>query len=361
MNQFAISIILIICTLVIYSQLRFIRLKDLGFNKDDILILSFTSESFKKQYERLKAGLSGIPEVISSSATSHVPGTGFTANGYRPEGHDRWIMFNKVAVDYDYIKTMGLHVTRGRNFSEDIKTDREAFLITEALCRQLDWKEPVGKNIYRNLDHPVIGVVGDFHFASLKHEIGPLILDMYPYLGFDFLMVRFRTDDLSGLISRIREVWEDIDPDEPFEYHFMDDVLDEVYRGEQKMGSLLLYFAILAILIACMGLFGLALFNTEQRTREIGVRKVLGSSVTGVILLMSGKFSRWVIFANILAWPIAYMILREYMQIYAYKIDLPVWVFFLSAVAVYMIALLTIGLQSFKAGRTNPMDTLRYE
>lgn len=359
--QFAISIVLIICTLVIYAQLGFIRSKDLGFNKDNILILNFTSDSFKQQYEKLKEALSGIPDVVSSSATSQIPGKGFTSNGYRPEGLDRSIMFNKVAVDYDYFSTMGLQVTDGRAFSRELTTDREAYLINEALARQLDWTYPVGKTIHRGKDHTVIGVVRDFHFASVHEEIGSLIFDMNPYLGYDHLLVRFRTANLSGLISDIQQVWRKIDPNEPFEYHFMDDVFDSVYRTEQRMSSMLLYFAILAIVIACMGLFGLALFNTEQRTREIGVRKVFGSSVSGVILLISGKFSRWVLLANILAWPVAYLIVKQYMQMYAYKINLPVWIFFLAAAGVYLIAILTISLQSYRAGMTNPGDALRYE
>jgi putative ABC transport system permease protein len=359
--QFAISIVLIICTLVIYAQLGFIRSKDLGFSKDNILILAFTSESFKQQYERLKEALSEIPDVISSSATSEVPGEGFTSNGYRPEGSENVIMFNKVAVDFDYIRTVGLQITSGRNFSEDFSTDREAYLINESLARQLDWSDPVGRTIDRNGDHKVIGVVKDFHFAPVHQEIGSLIFDMHTYMGYNYLLVRFSTDNLPGLIADIQKAWEGIDPNEPFEYRFMDDVFGETYKAEQRMSSMLLYFAILAILIACMGLFGLALFNTEQRTREIGVRKVFGSSVSGVILLLSGKFSRWVLLANVFAWPVAYLIVRRYMQMYAYKINLPVWVFFLSAAGVYLVALLTIGLQSYKAGVTNPIDALRYE
>ena len=204
-------------------------------------------------------------------------------------------------------------------------------------------------------------MVKDFHFAPVHQEIGPLIFDMNPYLGYDHLLVRFRTANLAGLISDIQHAWSKIDPNEPFEYHFMDEVFDAAYRTEQRMSSMLLYFAILAIVIACMGLFGLALFNTEQRTREIGVRKVFGSSVSGVIFLISGKFSRWVLLANILAWPVAYLIVRKYMQMYAYKINLPVWIFFLTAAGVYLIAILTISLQSYRAGVSNPGDALRYE
>jgi putative ABC transport system permease protein len=359
--QFAISIVLIICTLVIYAQLSFIKSRDVGFNQENILVLSFTSDSFKQQYERLKESLSGIPEVISSSATSQIPGRGFTSNGYRPEGYDHFMMFNKVAVDFDYIRTLGLQVTDGRDFSAAFSADPDAYLVNETLVRQLDWPDPVGKTINRGGDHPVIGVVRDFHFAPVHQEIGALIFDMKPYKGYSFLLVRFKTANLSGLISEIRKAWEGIDPNEPFEYHFMDEVFGQVYRAEQRMSSMLLYFAILAIVIACMGLFGLALFNTEQKTREIGVRKVFGSSVAGVMMLLSGKFSRWVLLANILAWPVAYLIVREYMKSYVYKIQLPVWIFFLTAAGVYLIALLTISLHSYKAGTTNPSDALRYE
>jgi putative ABC transport system permease protein len=360
--QFAISIVLIICTLVIYAQLGFIRSKDLGYDQDNILILNFTSESFTQKYEPLKDALSGIPDVISSSATSEIPGKGFTSNGYRPEGYDHTLMIHKVAVDFDYIRTIGLQVTNGREFSKDITTDRDAYLINETLARHLDWTEPVGKTIFRgNRDHTVLGVVKDFHFAPVHQKIAPLIFDMNPNLGYDHLLVRFRTTNLAGLISDIQQVWRKIDPNEPFEYHFMDEVFDAAYRTEQRMSSLLLYFAILAIVIACMGLFGLALFNTEQRTREIGVRKVFGSSVSGVIFLISSKFSRWVVLANILAWPVAYLIVRKYMQMYAYKINLPVWIFFLAAAGVYLLAIITISLQSYRAGVTNPGDALRYE
>ncbi len=209
--------------------------------------------------------------------------------------------------------------------------------------------------------HRVIGVVKDFHFASLHQEIGPLIFTMRPYMGYDFLLVRFKTENLNTLINDIRGVWEKIDQNEPFEYFFLDDVFDDMYRSEQKLGTMLLYIAILAIIIACMGLFGLALYNTEQSTKEIGLRKVFGSTVSRVVFLLTGKFTRWVLLANLLAWPVAYIIIRKYMQMYAYRIDLPVWVFFLTALGTYLIALVTISFQSLKAGTTNPAKTLRHE
>jgi len=359
--QFAISIILIICTLVIFSQLGYIKSKDVGYHKDNIVLLHFTSDQFKNKYELLKSELGNIPGILSSSATSEIPGRGFTSNGYRPEGYDDWIMFNAVDIDYDYVRTLGLQVIQGRNFSEEFPTDRDAYLINETLARKLNWDEAVGKTIYRGQDHQVIGVVKDFHFASLHQEIGPLIFHMSPYMGYDHLLVRFTTDDIALLLKNIQQVWEKIDPNEPFEFHFLDDVFDNVYQTENKMSSMLLYMAILAIIIACMGLFGLAMFNTEQRTKEIGVRKVFGSTVTRLFILLSGNFTRWVLLANLLAWPVAYFLTKKYMELYAYKINLPVWVFFLTALGAYLIALLTISFQSAKAGSTNPADALRYE
>jgi putative ABC transport system permease protein len=359
--QFAISLVLIICTLVIYAQLGYIKSKDVGYQKENILVLRFTSENFKNKYMILKEGLENISDVINSSATSEIPGTGFTSNGYRPEGYDRWLMFNAVDVDFDYIQTMGLQVLQGRGFSVEYPTDRNAYLINETLARELNWENPTGMTIEREGVHTIIGVVRDFHFASLHQEIGPLIFTMKPYMGYDFLLVRFKTENLNSLINSIRKVWEQIDPNEPFEYFFMDNVFDEMYRSEQKLSSMLLYIAILAIIIACMGLFGLALYSTEQRTKEIGVRKVFGSTVSKVVFLLTGKFTRWVLLANLLAWPVAYIIIRKYMQMYAYKIDLPVWIFFLTALGTYLIALITISFQSVKAGTTNPAKTLRYE
>jgi putative ABC transport system permease protein len=359
--QFAISLILIICTIVIYSQLGYIRSKDVGYNRENILVLPFTSENFKNKYIMLKDELKSIPGIINSSATSEIPGRGFTSNGYRPEGYDRWIMFNAVDVDYDYIETMGLQVVRGRAFSPEFPSDKNAFLINETLANELNWDDPEEKTIERNGIHPVIGMVKDFNFASLHQEIGPLIFAMTPYLGYDYLLVRFKTDNLDVLIDNIRKNWERIDPNEPFEYFFLDDAFNDMYRAEQKLGSMLLYIAILAIIIACMGLFGLALYSTEQSTKEIGLRRAFGSTIVKVVLLLTGKFTRWVLLANLLAWPVAYIIIRKYMQMYAYRIELPVWVFFLTALGTYLVALITISVQSVKAGTENPAKTLRYE
>ena len=359
--QFAISLVLIICTFVIYAQLGYIKSKDVGYQKENILVLHFTSENFRNKYMLLKDNLKNIPGVLNSSATSAIPGTGFTSNGYKPEGYDQWIMFNAVDVDYDYIQTMGLQVLQGRGFSAEYPTDRDAYLINETLARELNWDNPTGMTIERGGIHTVIGMVKDFHFASLHEEIAPLIFDMNPYLGYEYLLVRFSADNLNPLLNNIRRAWEQIDPNEPFEYFFLDNAFNEMYRAEQKLGSMLLYIAILAIIIACMGLFGLALYSTEQRTKEIGVRKVFGSTVARVVFLLTGKFTRWVLLANLLAWPVAYIIIRKYMQMYAYKIDLPVWVFFLTALGTYLVALFTISFQSVKAGTTNPAKTLRYE
>jgi putative ABC transport system permease protein len=359
--QFAISLVLIICTLVIYAQLGFVKSMDVGYQRENILVLRFTSEDFKNRYLILKDELKSIPGIISSSATSELPGTGFTSNGYLPEGFDKWIMFNAVDVDYDYIETMGLQVISGRSFSPNIASDKNAFMINETLAKELNWSDPEGKTIEREGVHQIIGMVKDFHFASLHQEIGPLIFTMRPYMGFDFLLVRFKTDNLNVLINNVRKAWENIDPNEPFEYYFLDDVFNEMYKAEQKLGTMLLYIAILAIIIACMGLFGLALYSTEQSTKEIGLRKVFGSTVSGVVLLLTGKFTRWVLLANLLAWPVAFILIRKYMQMYAYRIDLPVWVFFLTALGTYLVALITISVQSVKAGTENPAKTLRYE
>ncbi len=359
--QFAISIVLIICTLVIYAQLGYIRSMDPGYRKDEVMVLRFTSDAFKGRYRELKEKLAALPDVVSSSACSDVPGTGFSTNGYRPEGYEHPVQFNAVDVDYDYMRTLGLQVIQGRSFSREFSTDPDAYMINETLARQLNWEDAAGKTIYRNGGHTVIGVVRDFHFAPVHQEIGPLIFTLRPYMGYDFLLVRFRTADMDRLVAQVEGVWSSIDPDEPFEYYFMDDVFNMVYRSEKQMSRILLYVAILSILIACLGLFGLALYSTEQKTREIGVRKVFGSTASGVVRLLTGRFTRYVVLANLLAWPVAYLVIRKYMQMYAYRIDFPLWVFLLVALGVYLLALLTIAFQSYKASSLNPSDSLRYE
>lgn len=359
--QFTVSVVLIISTLVVYSQLDFIRSKDMGYDTDNLLVLKMTSDPFKAKFETLKNELSNVPGVIISSATSEIPGRGFTSNGYRPEGFENWLMFHAVEVDYNYIAAMGLNVVEGRGFSEDFLTDRDACMVNTALVRHLNWTEPVGKILHRESDMPVIGVVNDFHFASLHEEIAPLVITMKPYMGFDYLLVRFRAENTRRFLSGIEKAWESVDPDEPFEYHFYDEVFDDIYNTERKMSSVLLYIAVLAIIIACMGLFGLALYNTEARTREIGVRKVFGSSSGKIIFRLSGNFTRWVLIANIFAWPVAYIIFMKYMQNYAFRISFPLWIFLAASAGTYLIALITISFQSIRAGNTNPADVLRYE
>jgi len=359
--QFTISIILIICTLVVYSQLGYIRSKNLGYNTDNLLVLKMTSDSFKEKYKILKDQLSGVQGVISSSATSEVPGTGFTSNGYRPEGYENWLMFHAAEVDYDYITTMGLKVIEGRSFSEEFPTDRNSCMVNSALVSHLNWMTPLGKILFRETNMPIIGVVKDFHFASLHEEIAPLVITLNPYMGYDYLIVRFRTGNTARLISGIEKAWKSIDPDEPFEYYFYDEIFNQVYNAERKMSSVLLYISILAVIIACMGLFGLALHNTEVRTREIGIRKVFGSSTDNIVFHLTGNFTRWVLVANIFAWPVAYIIYLKYIQMYAYRVSMPMWIFLVATGGVYLVALGTTFFQSIRAARTNPANTLRYE
>ncbi len=359
--QFVISIALIICTLVIYTQLSYIRASDVGYAKENVLVLKLTSDGFRSKFQILKEELSKLPEVVSSSAASDFPGHHWTMNGYVPEGFKDPIMIHKLAVDYDFIKTLGLIVIQGREFSPEFATDRQAYMINENLARQLNWENPVGKTINRNVDHMIIGVVRDFHFSSFHEKIGPLIFDMNPYMGYDYLLVRFRTNNLTRLILDIGETWKGIDADEPFEYHLLDDALDNAYISEKKMGEALMYFAFLAIVIASMGLFGLTMYNTEQRTKEIGIRKVFGSSVSRIIFLLSGDFTQWVVIANLFAWPIAFYLMNKWVQHFAYRISMPVWIFILTAVGALLIALLTVSIQSLKAAITNPAEALRYE
>ena len=359
--QFIISIVLIICTGTIYNQLNYIRNKEPGFDKENIVILPLVSDETRGNNEIIKTAFKSIPDIIEVSASSDYPGHGFTRNGYLPEGFEEPIMIHVVDVDYDFIKTVGLEILKGRSFSREFSSDPKAYLINETCAKHLGWGEPIAKIISRGGDHQVIGLVKDFHFASLYHKIEPLIFTMKPYMGYSYLSVRINSGNINTTLNQLKKQWEKVVPGEAFDYIFLDESFNRVYRAEQQFGKILLYFAILTIIIACLGLFGLASFSTERRTKEIGIRKVMGSSVSGVVILLSREFTRWVLIANIVAWPVAYYGIKKWLQNFEYRIDFPVWIFFATALLVFLIAIFTVSYQAVKAARANPVDALKYE
>jgi putative ABC transport system permease protein len=365
--QFSISIVLIFATLVVYAQIRYMKNKDLGFNAEQVVAIPLTSRSLRDRTEAFKSEILRNPSVVSASASFGTPASGqgsgrsFIPDGY-PEGES--IYMETLFVDYDFIETFGLTLVSGRDFSREFSTDTEhAFILNEAAVKKLGWDNPVGKKFSEGDSEgegKVIGVVKDFHYESVLNKISPMVLTMRPF-QFSYISARVNLENVSQTLSFLKAKWQEFAPEYPFEYSFINEEFDRYYNFERRQGQLFTYCSILAIFISCMGIFGLASFTAEKRTKEIGIRKVLGASVSGIVILLSKEFIKWVLVANIIGWPIAYFVMKRWLQNFAYPVDISLWIFALSALLVLGIALLTVSYQSVKSALGNPVDSIRYE
>jgi putative ABC transport system permease protein len=281
---------------------------------------------------------------------------------------DNAIDMQTWAVDYDYLKTMGMEIVKGRNFSPEFGTDSTAILITETTAKLLGYDDPINKNLYApageyedNSFVPlhIIGVVKDFHFESLRQEIGPLCMRLGNSTG--TISFKVAAASTGGLINQIENKWKAMAPELPFSYRFLDDSFNEMYKNEQRVGSLAITFAVLAILIACLGLFGLVTYMAEQRTKEIGIRKVLGASITNVVTMISKDFLVLVAVACVIAFPVAWYAMDKWLADYAYRIDIEWWIFLAAGFTALAIALITISFKAIKAAIVNPVKSLRTE
>jgi len=351
--QFTVSIVLIVGTLMVGRQMDYIRNRDLGFDKNQVLWFDM-SDSLRKKTEALKTKLREHPS-IQSVATSN-----FTKPGVRSMWGQTWnekqMDIDVFLVDPDYIETMGLKIVEGRNFLKGSDRNR-AYILNESAVQEFGMNSPVGETVSRNT---IVGVVKDFHFRSLHHEIGPLLL-AYQMDANPIVNVRLSTENVSQTIAFIKVTCNELVPGCPFEYHFFDESFEALYQRELKFERLFFFFSAFAIFIACLGLFGLASFMAEQRTKEIGIRKVLGASVGSVVMLLTREFTKWVVLANVIAWPIAYFAMTRWLQNFAYRISTEVWVFVAAGLIALFIALLTVGAKAIKAAVSNPADSLRYE
>ena len=359
--QFAVSISLIICTFIVLSQMRFMINKDLGFDKENMIALQITSDEFREKHVIVQDEISRINDVISTAASVYFPGIGNTAEGYRPEGQDKSVLINRIAIDHNYPSTMELKIKQGRAFSREFPTDSSAFLVNESFARRFGWDSPVGKYINRDGKHKIIGVVEDFHYSSMHSPISPLIMNLVPYYGFNYIIVKFKTENFSGLIHQIKDTWKSIDPDEPFNYLFIDDYLRNAYEKEIRFSKIFLIFTILATVLASLGLFGLAAFEAEKRKKEIGIRKILGSTVTAVTGFLVSNFLRLVIISNLIAWPVAYFLMKRWLEDYEFRNDINPLIFVFAAVLSLLIAVTTVWSRSYRIANMNPADTIRVE
>ncbi len=360
-TQFSISIALIISTLVILKQLNFIRDKDLGINKEQVMLLPIRGSMGISKYESMISEFVSRPDVISATVSDVLPGFGGSSSSYTWEGgqpEDR-ILLNNYYVGHDFINTFDLEIVEGRDFSRYFPTDRRTgVILNETAVRDIGWTSAVGKKIGGR--STVIGVVKDFHFHSLHNRIEPLIIGMTS-TRVSYFSIRMNTDDIGTTVEGVRDIWNRFNPQAPFDHFFLDERFDNRYRFESRMQKIYGYFSILTVLIACLGLFGLASFTAEQRQKEIGVRKVLGATVTRIVTILSAEFTKLVLISNAIAWPIAYFSMGNWLQGFAYRINMG-WISFLVAAAsAFIISLLTIGYQAVRSAIANPVKALKYE
>ncbi|HZX09675.1 MAG TPA: ABC transporter permease [Acidobacteriota bacterium] len=360
--QFAISITLIICTFLIQNQIRFIKKAELGYEKENMLVINLPGEELRTQTEEMREKLLSIPGVTHVSASSDVPHRGFTRNGYVPEGYTSSLMFHALDIDEHFLDTYEIEVIKGRNFNKEFSTDKEAYLINETLAKQLGWENPVGKTISRNGEWKVIGVVKDFQFSTLHYDVGPLIITSNPWGNrFDYLSVKLSSANLPGTLKEIKKVYKEFSPLLPFEYFFLDEAFDRLYKSEERFQRIFLYFSVLAICIALLGLFSLSAYTAQQKSKEIGIRKVLGATVPDILAMFVKNMAVLILIANVIAWPLAYFVIQKWLQNYAYRNELSLWVFVLAFLGSLAAALVTISFQSFRAAFKNPADVLRAE
>jgi putative ABC transport system permease protein len=365
--QFCISIILIVGTTVVYQQLRFIQNVKLGYDKEQVLVLQETSRLGQNE-QLFKKQLLQDSRVMNVAVSGYVPAGPSFNNNFMVSGDDNAKQFIKgirYDVDENYIPTLGMKIVVGRNFSPAFGTDSSGIILNETAAKELGWSEgAVGHTIKSSNDggkriYHVIGVVQDFNFKSLHERIGPLMMTLGDNSG--AMLVKVKTRDIPALLQSIEKQWDALAVDEPMLYSFLEENFNATYRAEQKTGQILGLFAGLTIFVACLGLFGLATFTAEQRTKEIGVRKVLGASVTSVVALLSSDFLKLVGIAILIASPVAWYTMDVWLQDFAYKIDISWWVFVLAGLLAVGIALLTVSFQSVKAALMNPVESLRSE
>jgi putative ABC transport system permease protein len=367
--QFTVSIALIFATVVCFRQFEYLQNKAFGFSKAQVVVVNIVDTSVRDRTEFVKAELNQHGGIKGVAFSSHYPGSSARRNVFAPQGfaYENMQQMDAVSVDTDFVPTMEIELVAGRNFSSGHATDnRQAILINEAAARQFGWTPltAVGKTITElsgnMVEKTIVGVVKDFHHRNLFNTIEPLYIENEPE-EFHIALIKIRPGSISETMRFLESKWKKIDSSGTFDYSFLDETIAAKYRDIRKLGMLFVGFTCIAILIACMGLFGLAMFSAQQRTREIGIRKTLGATASDIALLLSKSFVKWVLVANIFAWPLAYWFTIDWLYDYPYRIDLGLGLYIFAGLLALAIALLTVAYQTVKAARGNPVDALRYE
>ena len=361
--QFCATIILLIGTLVVFRQMHFIRSERLGYDREHVVIIPIREEETRKKANQLKNGFLNLPEVQNVSLTSGLP-TDIRSHLYGTKfqtdlGETKTMDFFFDYVDHDFVDVFKLKILEGRNFSKEHRDDDSCLLVNEAFVKKLGWAEPIAKE-FKSMgkNRKIVGVIKDFHFATLHSEIQPMAVVLG---GGNKLAVRIHPGNVTNTIGALKNVFDKNTSSQPFDFTFLDDEYNRLYSKEQRTGQIFGTFSIIAVFIACLGLLGLASFIVERKTKEIGIRKILGASEIRIVNLLTRDFLKLILIANVLAWPIAYFLMRSWLQDFVYRIGLNAWIFFLAAGTALFIAILTVISQTLRAALSNPSESLRYE
>jgi putative ABC transport system permease protein len=369
--QFTISTVMIVGTLIVLKQLRFFRNTDMGFNKENVLIITSTNRLGESE-ESFRDVITQIQGIVSASTTTSIPSGGAFGDSYKAQPDEnvadvKDIGLNSFMVDESFIPTLGIKVVQGRNFSKAF-SDSASIILNQEAVRQIGWKDPIGKWVEypggNNVRFKVIGVVKNFNIESLQSAIMPFALFNLSSKTYDFghnVIAKVRSQDLPKVINQVESKWKSFASAEPFDYNFLDAAFDSQYRSEQRLGSIFSIFAVLSIFIACLGLFGLSAFMAERRTKEIGVRKVLGASVSNVVVLLSRDFLRLTLIAIVIAFPVAWYFMNKWLEDFAYRINITWTIFLIAGCGTLIITLVTISFQAIGAAVANPVKSLRTE
>ncbi len=367
--QFTITIMLFTGTMVIYNQLNYIQNKDLGYNKENVIIVEKTDD-IGASINSFKEDLKQDPRIISVSNSTSLIGHNFNSNVRSLQGEpaENSLIYQEYFADPYYADTYGLEMAMGRFFSPDRVADSTAAVINETAARKLGFDDPLGKAIIDQFNdgplvlYPIIGVVKDFHLSSLHSPIEPMLIRSFRAGGFGrYTAVKIKSEDIPGVIEYIEQIWKKYAIDQPFEYTFLDDDFNQLYLAEERTSKIVSIFTFLAIFIASLGLFGLSSFIAEQRTKEVGIRKVLGASVPNIYLLLSKDILKLVAIATIISWPITYMTMNRWLENFAYRIEFNQLLFIIGGVIAFVIAQATVTSQALKAANSNPIKALKYE
>ena len=364
--QFSISIFLIIGTLVIYNQLNYIHNKNLGFNRSQMLVIKNTNV-LGKQAKILKQEVKQMQGVVNATMSSYLPtGEDRSMTGLFPVlpiDIKQDVLSEFWSVDEDYMNTLGIKLIAGRNFSNQVASDTAAIIVNEAFVKRFGFKDLLNKTVYRDSygiqPYHIVGVMKDFNYSSLRDQIKPVALVYNEDRG--AISARVNTVNLTAIMSKIENRWKELSPNQQFTYSFMDQDFDATYRTEQRIGTIFISFSTLAILIACLGLFGLAAYAAEQRNKEIGIRKVLGASVSGIVGMLSMDFIKLVLISIVISSPLAWYIMNKWLQDFAYRQNIQWWILAIAGIVALLIAFVTISFQSIKAAIANPVNSLRSE